>query len=127
MMMQCPVEVWPEPFDELEWFLIDTAASYMTVDLTRFCDVLNYDQRPIVTLGSRSENMQVEATGCLEKFRKLVFSRYVYNVIGGPVLMNHYFPISFEADEICAIKHLPTGFEFYSQKLGSTIFYWKPI
>ena len=100
MMMQCPVEVWPEPVNRLEWFLIDTAASYMTVNLTRFCDVLNYDQRPILTLGPRSENMQVEATGCLGKFRKLAFSRYVYNVVGGQVLINHYFSMSSGADEI---------------------------
>ena len=90
----------------------------MTVNLTRFCDVLNYDQRPILILGSRSENMQVEATGCLGKFRKLVFSRSVYNVIGGPVLMNHYFSMSLGADEICVIEHLPTGFEFYPLKFG---------
>ena len=80
----------------------------MTVNLTRFCDLLNYDQRPILIPGSRSENMQVETTGCLGKFRKLVFSRYVYNVIGRPVLVNHYFSMSFGADEICVMKHLPT-------------------
>ena len=83
-----------------------------------FCDVLNYDQRPIFILGSRSNNMQVEATGCLGKFRKLVFSRYVYNVIGGPVLMHHYFSMSFGADKMCEIQHFPTGFEFYPQKFG---------
>ena len=103
MMMQCPVEAWPKPVDGLEWFLIDTPASYMTVNLTRFCDVLNYDQRPILKLGSRYENMQLEATCCLRKFRKLVFSRYKYNVIGGPALRNHYFSMSFGADEICVI------------------------
>ena len=86
----------------------------MTVNLTRFGDVLNYDQRPILILGSRSENMQVEATGCLGKFRKLVFSRYVYNVIGGLMLMNNYFSMSFGADKTCVIKHLPTDLEFYS-------------
>ena len=72
MMMQCPVDVWPQPVDGLEWFLIDTAASYMTVNLTRFCDMLNYNQKPTLTLGPRFENMQVEATGRLGKFRKLV-------------------------------------------------------
>ena len=30
--------------------------------------------------------------------------------------MNHYFYMSFGADEICVIKHFPTGFEFYPQK-----------
>ena len=74
--------------------------------------VLSYDQRPILILGSRSENMQVEATGGLGKFRKLAFSRYVYNVIGGPMLMNHCFSMSFRADEFCMVKQLPTGFEF---------------
>ena len=78
MTMQCPVEVWPESVNGLEWFVIDTAASYMTVNLTKFCDVLNYDQRPILTLGSRFENVQVKATGCLGKFRKLVL-RDIYN------------------------------------------------
>ena len=63
MMMQCPVVVWPWPVNRLKWFLIDTAASCTTVNLTRFCNVLNYDQRSILILGSRSENMQVEATG----------------------------------------------------------------
>ena len=65
MMMQCPVTVWPVPVYGLERFLLNTAASYMTVNLTRFCDVLNYDQRPIFILRSRSENIQIEATGGL--------------------------------------------------------------
>ena len=77
MMMQCSVAAWSKPVNRLEWFLIDTAASYMTVNLTKFCDVLNYDQRPILILGSRLENMQVEAIGELGKFCKLAFSRYM--------------------------------------------------
>ena len=32
--------------------------------------------------------------------------------------MNHYFSMSFGADEICAIKHLQVGFEFYRHKFG---------
>ena len=61
MIMQYPVEVWPKPENGLEWFLIDKAASCMTVNLTRFCHVLNYHQRPILILGSRIENMKFEA------------------------------------------------------------------
>ena len=122
-MMQCPVEVWPEPVNGLEWFFIDAAASYMTVNLTRLCDVLNNDQRFILILGPRFENMQVEATGSLGKFHNLVFSRSVYNVIEGTVLMNHHFSMSFGADEICVIQHLPTGFDSTLRSLGSIIFY----
>ena len=48
--------------------------------------------------------------------------RYVYNIIGEPVLMNHYFSMVFGGDEICVIKHLPMGFEFYPQKLGECHF-----
>ena len=51
MIIQCPVAVWLEPVNELERFLIETAASYMAVNLTRFCDVLNFDQRPSLSLG----------------------------------------------------------------------------
>ena len=72
----------------------------------------------MLTLGPRSENMQVEATGCLGKFCKLVFSRSVYNVIEGPVLMNHHFSMSFGVDELCLIQHLPMGFKFYPHNIG---------
>ena len=77
MMIQCPVKVSPKPVNRLEWFLNDTAASYMTVNLTRFCDVLSYDQSSMLILGSRLENMQVEATSGLGKLRKLAFCRYL--------------------------------------------------
>ena len=66
--------------DGLEWFLIDTSASYMTVHLTKFCDMLNYDQKPTLILGPSFKNMQGQATGRLGMFRKLVFSKVVYNV-----------------------------------------------
>ena len=56
--------------------------------------------------------MQVEATDGLDKFCKLAFSRFVYNVIGGSVFMNNYFSMTFEADERCVIKQLPTGSTF---------------
>ena len=36
--------------------------------------------------------------------------------------MNRYFSISFCADEICLIKHLFTGFEFYTEKFGENHF-----
>ena len=32
--------------------------------------------------------------------------------------MNHHFFMSFGADEICVIQHLPTRFKFYPQKFG---------
>ena len=60
----------------------------------------------------------MEATGRLEKFRKMVFSSSVYNVIGGPMLMNRHFSMLFGADEVCVIQHLPTGSKFYPQKFG---------
>ena len=31
----------------------------------------------------------------------------MYNVIEGPVLMNHYFSMKFGTDQMCVIKHFP--------------------
>ena len=60
----------------------------MIFNLTIFCEVLNYNHRPIFMFESRSENMQVEATGELGKFCKLAFNRCVYNIFGGLILQS---------------------------------------
>ena len=67
------MKAWPKPVNGLERFLIDTAVLHITVNVTRFCDVLVDDQKPILILWSRFKDMQVETTGWLGKLRKLAF------------------------------------------------------